>query len=264
MRTVVVDRHTCRMLFRRLGLELRRVQVPSSVSSKPPVVDPGKSLVKKNLARSLHFQHLADLIEDVPGDIVECGVGAGKTLFVLGILSEGGTHVRRVWAFDSFQGLPAAGQEDEPERAPKRFRAGKLSTSEETVRTRLTSYGMPRKTLDRIAFVPGFFPHSFSTYAGGPIALLHLDVDLYQSYKDCLEFFEPMVVPGGVVAFDEYESSNWPGAKRAIDEYYGGRPPGIRRSPHWNRFYLVKSSAAEPARRDGAPPGFSESRVPAY
>ena len=211
------------------------------------MVDPGKSLVKKNLARSLHFQHLAELIEDVPGDIVECGVGAGKTLFLLGILTAGGTHPRRVWAFDSFQGLPPAGKEDEPDRAPKRFAAGKLSTSEETVRTRLLSYGMPRKGLDRIVFVPGFFPHSFSRYTGGPIALFHLDVDLYQSYKDCLEYFEPMVVRGGVVAFDEYESRNWPGARRAIDEYFGGHPPGIRRSPHWNRSYLVKGHSVESA-----------------
>ena len=31
-----------------------------------------------------------------------------------------------------------------------------------------------------------------------------MDVDLYSSYKDCLEFFFPKLVKGGIVTFDEY------------------------------------------------------------
>jgi hypothetical protein len=56
-----------------------------------------------------------------------------------------------------------------------------------------------------------------------------------------LEWFEPLVLPGGVVAFDEYRHSKWPGATRAIEEYYGGVPPGITPSRHLaGRWFLVK------------------------
>lgn len=226
--------------LRPLGFELRRLpsrEPPrsSSASWRRPSRD------NKTFKRSLHFQHLVELIEDVPGDIVECGVGAGKSLFLLGVLTDGGRHLRRVWGFDSFQGLPDPSPHDRVDRRPQKVKAGKLSHGEEEVRARMIGYGTSEtKLANRFVFVAGYFPHSFPQYPGGLIALLHLDVDLYQSYKDCLEWFEPMVVPGGVIAFDEYRSANWPGATPAIEEYYGGPPPGIQRSPHWNRWFLVK------------------------
>ena len=58
----------------------------------------------------------------------------------------------------------------------------------------------------------------------GKIALLHLDVDLYQSYKDCLTHLFPKVASGGVILFDERESETYPGGKKAIDEFMIGRP----------------------------------------
>jgi O-methyltransferase len=88
--------------------------------------------------------------------------------------------------------------------------------------------------------VEGYFPAGFDRYSGEPIALLHLDVDLYQSHKHCLEWFEPLVAPGGVIAFDEYRNPTWPGATQAIDEYFGDPPPGIRKARDWNRWFLVK------------------------
>jgi hypothetical protein len=191
--------------------------------------------------RFLHFQHLARLVEDVAGEVVECGVGGGKSLFMLALLTEAHIHPRRLWGFDSFQGLPAPGPLDEPESAPERIKAGKYAFRESEVRSHLLTHGISESTLaERFVFVQGYFPASFPEYTGQPIALLHLDVDLYQSYKDCLEWFEPKVAPGGVITFDEYGRSYWPGATRAIDEYYGGTPPGIQKSPYWSRWFVVK------------------------
>jgi predicted O-methyltransferase YrrM len=85
--------------------------------------------------------------------------------------------------------------------------------SENEVRARLVGYGITRSQLrKRFTFVEGYFPDGFARYSGGPIALLHIDVDLYQSNKVCLEWFEPLVAPGGVIAFDEYR--NPPGSER--------------------------------------------------
>ena len=106
----------------------------------------------------------------------------------------------------------------------------------------MNKYGISQAQLEeRFILVKGYFPATFPQYSGDRIALLHLDVDLYQSYKDCLEWFEPKVAPGGVIAFDEYGRRGWVGATRAIDEYFGGPPPGIQKSDKLNRWFLIKS-----------------------
>ena len=51
------------------------------------------------------------------------------------------------------------------------------------------------------------------------ISLLNLDVDLYNSYKTCLEELYDKVIDGGIVCFDEYQSDKWTGAKKAIDDF---------------------------------------------
>ena len=212
-----------------LGVELRRLPAEKPVRQREPD------------KRLRHFQHLVELIEDVPGDIVECGVGAGKSLCMLGLLTEGGKQPRRVWGFDSFKGLPEPAPEDEPDTDPRTIRAGKYAYRETDVRARMVSYGVSKEQLKkRFVFVKGYFPDSFPQYSGGPIALLHLDVDLYQSYKHCLEWFAPLVAPGGVIAFDEYRHATWAGATRAIEEYFGSPPPGIQKAPGWNRWFLIK------------------------
>jgi O-methyltransferase len=217
--------------LRPCGLELRRVQ-------------PGEPMREHRTRpnkRLLYFQHLVELIEDVPGDIVECGVGAGKTLYMLAALTAHGKNKRHLWGFDSFEGLPPPTPEDEPGSAPQKIRGGMYAHSENEVRARLISYGVTNAQLKRrFTFVKGFFPETFPRYPGGPIALLHIDVDLYQSNRDCLEWFEPLVVPGGVIAFDEYRNPAWVGATLAIDQYFGGSPPGIRKAPIKNRWFLIK------------------------
>src|SRR5439155_25755945 len=107
------------------------------------------------------------------------------------------------------------GPQDEPDRFPRKIRAGKFSHSEAEVRALMLSYKIARKRIskrsvnERVVLVKGFFPAGFAQYSGAPIALLHLDVDLYLSYRYCLEWFEPLVAQGGVIAFDEYRSPIW-------------------------------------------------------
>ena len=218
--------------LRPFGLEVHRVQ-PG---------EPMRAYQAKPNKRLAYFRHLVDLIDEVPGDIVECGVGSGKTLYMLAALTETGKRPRRVWGFDSFQGLPPPAPEDRPDTAPRKIRAGKYAHSREEIEARLLAYGISQRSLnERFILVQGFFPAGFERYSGKPIALLHLDVDLYRSHKDCLEWFEPLVAPGGVIAFDEYRNPSWPGATQAIDEYFGDPPPGLRKAPDWNRWFLVRS-----------------------
>jgi hypothetical protein len=53
-------------------------------------------------------------------------------------------------------------------------------------------------------------------------ALVHLDVDLYQPTRECLEYFAPRVVPGGMIVMDDYEAPTCPGVAAAVHEYLAG------------------------------------------
>jgi len=52
------------------------------------------------------------------------------------------------------------------------------------------------------------------------IDILHIDADLYDSYKIVLNKFYNSVSPSGCVIFDEYYSLKYPGARIAVDEYF--------------------------------------------
>jgi O-methyltransferase len=223
-----------RALFQ-LGLELKRL----------PTFDADD-------ASLLYYRGLVELIADVPGDIVECGVGNGKSLFWLGLLTEGGKHARRIWGFDSFEGLPPAQPEDEKasKQAIRKVRAKKTTRSEAHLRWMILRYRLrPRRRISRrqlqqrFVFVKGLSPATFSTYADGPIALLHLNLHRYQAHRECLEYFEPKVADGGVVVCDRYRGFKSIGATRAVDDYYGGPPPGFRKSEHARGWFLVKRAS---------------------
>ncbi len=198
-----------------------------------------KRLVAKELRKFLHFSDLFDRVKSVEGDVVECGVGGGGSLFMLSILAESERPKSKIHAFDSFEGLPAPTSQDLS--TGRKISAGKIAVGLEVVTKYLENSGIePRFIGDRIVFERGFFKDSLPRYHGGPVAFLHLDVDLYDSYKETLAYFYPRLAPGAVVAFDEYQDvQKWPGARRAIDEFLQGReqPQVSRFLP---RFFILK------------------------
>jgi hypothetical protein len=193
--------------------------------------------------RLVFFNQLVERIAEVPGDIVECGVAAGSSLALLTSLTRANGQCRHVWGFDSWAGLPSPDARD--------LGVGSVAAagifaeaSPEKVMDELAAYGLDAATTARLVrLVPGFFAETLPAYEG-EIALLHVDVDLYQSYRDCLECLWPRVQPGGIVAFDEYgEPDSWPGARRAVDEFLrsAGLPPSrLRSSAPSGKWWLVK------------------------
>jgi len=49
--------------------------------------------------------------------------------------------------------------------------------------------------------------------------LVHVDVDLYLPTLDCLRYFGPRLVEGGIVVLDDYGSASCPGIRTAAEEY---------------------------------------------
>ncbi|GHV75099.1 hypothetical protein AGMMS49940_24010 [Spirochaetia bacterium] len=80
---------------------------------------------------------------------------------------------------------------------------------------------MRRKRFENIYLVEGFIPETFSKYfeqkPATQIALLHIDVDVYEPTKACLDNLYEKVVKGGLIVFDDYGQVD--GATRAINEF---------------------------------------------
>ena len=69
----------------------------------------------------------------------------------------------------------------------------------------------------RVNIIPGWFHETFPAVTIPKIAVLHIDVDWYESVKLCLEKFYDNVQLGGYVVFDDY--NDWQGCKLAADEF---------------------------------------------
>ncbi len=187
--------------------------------------------------RLLYFQRLFELIGNVDGDIVECGVGGGYSLAMFMVLCKS-TQKRHILGFDSFSGLPAPSKQD-LSTSMAVARKGALPSLESIVWDNLKNVGLDGQ--DNISLIRGWFSDSLPKYQG-KIALLHLDADLYESTKCALENLWDKVAIGGIVALDEYQKTDeWPGEKQAVDEFIALHS-GVRmlRDSICGRYYFVK------------------------
>lgn len=225
--------------FRVLGLKIE--QIDPLEETIPADYNQSRFLprvYRGSLDRYLYFFDQLESVRHIEGDIVECGVsiGHGALLFVL--LSDYLGVPRTYYGFDSFEGFPEPVAKDmttpitgrgfwanPPETVLRVLRDGRLS--EQTIR-------------DRVRLVKGLFGETLPTYEG-TIALLHLDCDLYESYKVALEFLYDKVATGGIIMFDEYADPRWPGARTAIDEFFSNKREAViaHRKCSW-KHYIVK------------------------
>src|ERR1700676_2714684 len=153
--------------------------------------------------------------EQIPGDVVECGVYKGGTAAILARIATRSKLCRTVWLFDSFQGMPETTEKD-GEQA--REYIGKVLASPDEVRNLLQETDAD---LNRVRIIPGMFHDTFPSAQIPRIALLNIDADWYESVKLCLEKFYDLVVPGGFVSIDDY--GHWQGCREAVDAFFKER-----------------------------------------
>lgn len=206
-----------------------------------------KAVGPREAGTHIYFERMFDRVRNVGGDVVECGVGKMRSFRMLAAL----THAegrRHIWGFDSFEGFPETRAEDE---SVKDMRKGqwKYLDGERDVKMGLFVMGFKWPWInDCVHIVKGFFSDTMPGNDVRKIALLHLDVDLYDSYTDCLTHLFPKVSKGGVVMFDEYASRpdegdavKFPGAKLAIDAFFKDTPYRPERDSASGKYFLVKS-----------------------
>jgi hypothetical protein len=165
----------------------------------------------------------------VPGNFVEMGVAKGGCAALMGAVAfEMVAFSRSLWLFDSFEGLPEPTVKDFERPASQKTgvhvrplsKGSCLGTLQEVQELLLGHCGYPK---DRVVFVKGWFQETLPVKAQeiGPIAILRIDGDWYESTLCCLEHLYDNVVPGGSIIIDDYESCV--GCNRAVAEFFDKR-----------------------------------------
>lgn len=79
-----------------------------------------------------------------------------------------------------------------------------------------------------LTIAKGVFGGSLNTHPERPIALLHLDGDLYKSYKDGLHYLYDKVGKNGVIISDDFHGKDpsldaFLGSRRAVKECFADK-----------------------------------------
>jgi len=163
---------------------------------------------------------------DIPGDIVECGVWKGGSMMAVAMtLLEMGVGDRNLYLFDTYDGMTGPGEQDithEGLCADKLLAAtGKSEESAiwaysplEIVKKNMFSIGYDER---KIHFIKGRVEDTIPGSALAEISLLRLDTDWYESTHHELTHLYPRLSRGGILIVDDY--GHWQGARKATDQY---------------------------------------------
>jgi hypothetical protein len=183
------------------------------------------------MTRYLAHYELFKMSLELPGSIVELGVSRGVSFFsfhkFLEIFCPTDTS-KKVYGFDSFEGLSDFSEEDgvteNDKVSDKRFGGWSAQAVEGEIfelcrlanednilareRSRLIKGRVQDTLLKFLEDTPGL-----------RINLLHFDLDLYDPTYFTLNHLWDLIVPGGVIVFDEYGLPPWGGEATAFDKF---------------------------------------------
>lgn len=150
---------------------------------------------------------------EIPGDVVEFGCYRGDTSLLLQKKLVGSSSEKRLWLYDSFEGLPEKTAEDSS-AAGDEFKAGELYVSKREVVDKFKRAGL---LVPRIR--KGFFENLTEVDVPDVISFGFLDGDLYESIKVSLKLCTKKVPAGGILVVHDYNNPKLPGVSRAVEEF---------------------------------------------
>ena len=156
--------------------------------------------------------------ENIEGDILELGTErAGLTIIIAHFLKRINSK-KMVYGTDTFEGQPY----DDKYSWDNNKKGGSLASTYEydKIVKKIKQY----KVDDKIKLIKGLFEKTlYQQLKTQKFSFVFVDCNLYDSTKFGLEFTYPRVSNGGIIAFDEYESSSkgvpYHGETKAANEF---------------------------------------------
>lgn len=148
---------------------------------------------------------LASAQNVIEGDYAEVGVFKGASAKTICEVKGD----KNFYLFDTFEGLPEVSNLDL--KYSKKMFFGEYNY----VKNKLSNY-------NHVYIYKGLFPQSATPIKNRKFAFVHLDVDLYQSTLNCLDFFYKRMQKGGIILTHDYARAE--GVKKAFDEFLLDKP----------------------------------------
>ena len=140
-----------------------------------------------------------------PGAMAQVGVFRGGSAKLVSIAKK--ENSEPLYLFDTFEGMP-----DVDPSVDLHKKGDFKNTSLEGVQKIFEGE-------KNVIFCKGFFPATVDKVHSDKFSFVYIDVDIYKSVLDSLNFFYPKLVTGGFMMFDDYMGKNTPGVKKALDEF---------------------------------------------
>lgn len=219
-------------LLNKVGLTLRedpqRLFVDMDFRFKP-VYNKTKKYTMTSTERMFSLYQAIEYISknNIPGEIVECGVWRGGSAMVCAYaLQKLRDTKRRIFLYDTYRGMTEPDNRDRTvlgntsahdiwEKSQQENGNAWCYASIEDVQKNLFRTKYPKR---KLAFIEGKVEETIPKIMPKHIALLRLDTDWYGSTYHELTYLYPRLVPGGVLVIDDY--GHWKGVRRAVDDYF--------------------------------------------
>lgn len=183
-----------------------------------------------NIERVFALKNAVEYIikNDIPGDIVECGVWRGGSMMAAALTLLNLGAKRRLYLFDTFAGMtaPTSVDRDLFGKSATESSEGFGDRSKDVpplweVKANLRSTGYDENL---ITYVQGPVEETLPANAPATIAILRLDTDWYESTRHEMQHLYPRLSGGGALIIDDY--GYYEGARLAVDEFIaaGGLP----------------------------------------
>jgi hypothetical protein len=158
------------------------------------------------------FEHLV-MSRGVDGDVLELGVGTGKTTFLLANVVRDLGLKKSVFACDCFQGLP---YNEEASGIESSFKQGDCFW----ITLDQFKLEINRALLQNVIIpIPGKIEDTLSQQLGDrKFCLAWLDMDLYEPTYYAYKFLEDRISIGGHIGFHDYEEKRTNAILKVVDE----------------------------------------------
>ncbi len=144
-----------------------------------------------------------------PGAYLEVGVWRGGSGCLMARKLQLMGDPGKIYLCDTFQGVVKAGEVDAD------YVGGEHSDTDIAIVQHLAD----SLALDNVAILEGIFPEETAARIDElKFRFCHIDVDVYQSGKDVLDWVWDRLVPGGIVVFDDYGFTACPGITKLAEE----------------------------------------------
>lgn len=144
------------------------------------------------------------------GSIIEVGVWRGGTGALIAKQAKNCGIEDRVFLCDTFTGVVKASAKDSS------YEGGEHA---DTTREIVEDLVSERMNLDNVEILEGIFPDQTGHRVEGlQFRFCHIDVDVYQSAKDIVEWIWDSIVPGGIVVYDDYGFHGCGGITKYVEE----------------------------------------------